>query len=130
MRGGGGPAQARVAGAAMARELACDLAAAPQAGAARAAPLPRAPCRGRDGARAVRRAAARARALEALRSAAVRVPRIVPATVRLQQPRAGYDRDRGSAGGPPPCPTPRRRMGRGGAPTTLGAGSGERGTLG
>src|SRR2546425_8103909 len=128
MRGGGGPAQARVAGAAMARELACDLAAAPQAGAARAAPLPRAPCRGRDGARAVRRAAARARALEALRSAAVRVPRIVPATVRLQQPRAGYDRDRGSAGGRAPVPTHGRRMGRCGARTTRDGGSEKRET--
>src|SRR5437867_557566 len=71
VRGGRCAAHARIAGASLARELAGGVAATPETSAPRAASLPGPARDRRDGACSVRRAAARPRAPEALRRAAV-----------------------------------------------------------
>src|SRR5204863_3028608 len=112
VRGGRCTAHARIAGASLARELAGGVAATPQTSAPRAASLPGPARDRRDRARSVRRAAARSRAPEALRWAAVRVPRVLSTAVRLQYARARYDRGRRAAGRCARRATNRRRMGR------------------
>src|SRR5204862_224407 len=83
VRGGGGAAQARAAGAGVARELARALAAAAEACPRRAAALARAARRGRNSPHPVRRAAVDARTHAAIWRVAVRGPRVVPAPVRV-----------------------------------------------
>src|SRR5207302_10469311 len=85
VRSGGGASPARAAGAGVARQLARTLAAAPQARPGRAAPFACVARRGRDGADPVRRAAPDAGPPAAMWGIAVRGPRVVSASVRMQR---------------------------------------------
>src|SRR6266511_1966499 len=125
VRGGGRPAPARAAGARVARELAGLMAAAPQAGAPRAAALARPARRGGDRAHPLRRAAPRQRAPDALRDVAVRVARVLPPPVRVQCARTGSRGGGGAARRRAGRASHRRGLGRRGART---AGEGGRGT--
>src|SRR5256884_214664 len=115
VRGGGGPAAARAAGAGVARQLAGALAAAPQARPDRAAALARAACRGRDCPHPVRRPTVDPGTPAAVRRAPVRGPRVVPAPVRVQRAGARPRGRRGAPGGRAGRPAHGCGLGRRGA---------------
>src|SRR5438445_97674 len=123
-----GAAPARAAGAGVARQLARTLAAAPQARPGRAAPFACVARRGRDGADPVRRAAPDAGPPAAIWGIAVRGPRVVSASVRMQRPRARSGGRRGATGRRVGRAAHRCGLGRRGARTARegGKGKGER----